>query len=101
MQVNIRALLAVAAAKDEGALNAVNVVAFSAKRKGARSGSEVYQALLIVMHLGSMRAVEDITGHKYKMIDYMRRPVSTGLLMHEDKYLSPGAKHKRIYLTGP
>jgi hypothetical protein len=30
--------------------------------------AEVTQALLIVMRRGSLRAAEEITGHKYKMI---------------------------------
>ena len=72
--------LAMAATMDDGAITAADVAAFAGATEGTpmdglhTEASEVAQALLIVMRRGSLRAAEEITGHKYETIgEWLRR----------------------------
>ena len=65
---------------DDGAITAADVAAFAGATEGTpmyglhTEASEVAQALLIVMRRGSLRAAEEITGHKYETIgEWLRR----------------------------
>jgi hypothetical protein len=69
-----------AAAVDGDAMSAVAVAAISRDTAGTpmyrlhTPAAEVAQALLIVMRRGSLRAAEEITGHKYETIgEWLRR----------------------------
>jgi hypothetical protein len=69
-----------AVAADDGAMNAVAVAARLRETEGTpmyrlhTPAAEVAQALLIVMRRGSLRAAEEITGHKYETIGpWLRR----------------------------
>ncbi len=69
-----------AAAKDDDAISAVDAVAFAGETEGTpmyrlhTPVAEVAHALLIVMRRGSLRAAEEITGHKYETIgEWLRR----------------------------
>jgi len=62
--------LATAVAKDAAAISAVDAVASAGETEGTpmyglhTPGASVAKALLIVMRRGSLRAAEEITGHK-------------------------------------
>ena len=71
---------AMAATMDDGATTAAGVAAFAGETEGTpmyglhTQASEVAHALLIVMRRGSLRAAEEITGHKYETIgEWLRR----------------------------
>jgi len=53
------------------------------------SAAEVAQALLIVMRRGSLRAVEEITGHKYETISvWLKRAAAITQVLASDLHLS-------------
>src|SRR5450759_2771111 len=71
---------AMAATMDDGAITAADVAAFAGATEGTpmyrlhTPVAEVAHALLIVMRRGSLRAAEEITGHKYETIgQWLRR----------------------------
>jgi len=59
--------------------------------------AEVAQALLIVMRRGSLRAAEEITGHKYETISgWLKRAAAHAealtQVLADDLHLAPGSK---------
>jgi len=71
---------AMAATMDDGATSVVDVAAFLEQLKARRCihlhtpAAEAAQALLVVMRRGSLRAAEEITGHKEETIgEWLRR----------------------------